>query len=119
MAAAVFTLTKSGSRNLGGGAMIVYGTITTDTGDYATNGIAPSPTFASLDRISGRAPDLVLFSNDGGYNFYYSSAKIVALAQRDSAGTTYDLKALAEYPNATAFTAVTVKFVAFWFPKVP
>ena len=120
MAATVYTLTCTGKRNLGGGALIAYGTITGDTGDYATGGIAPSPTFASLDQISNREPSVVLFDAAGGYMYSYDrdNGLLKAYAQNDSGATTYNDTQLSE-KAASAAVASTVNWVAFWFPRVP
>jgi hypothetical protein len=123
MAALILTLTVTGKRNLGGGALMAYGTLAADTGDYATGGIAPTPTFPSIDFVSNREPDLVLFGLEDGYALAYdvSEGKIkVRVTQADGSGA--DLDALVEYDNSTAMAAglgANQQWIAFWFPKVP
>lgn len=120
MAAAIFTLTTTGKRNLGGGALMAYGTLAADTGDYAVGGIAPTPSFASLDPVGNREPDLVLFGTEDGYILSYdvSAKKILVRAQDNAAAEDAPLGELAA--SATpAGVGANQQWIAFWFPKVP
>jgi hypothetical protein len=122
MAALVLTLTETGKRNLGGGALMSYGTLAADTGDYATGGIAPTPTFPSLDFVANREPDLVLFGLEDGYALSYDvSAGLIKVRATDAAGGGADYDALKELAAsaAPAGLGANQQWIAFWFPKVP
>ena len=124
-----FTLTVTGKRNLGGGAMIAYGTLAASTGAYATGGLEPTPTFASLDDIGAgagdnadsygrRHPHMVLFDDEDGYRWSYNDTTgYVLLHALQLSGAAQANLAIGEH-TAVAMAAgvgANVKWVAFWF----
>jgi hypothetical protein len=122
MAATVFTLTVTGRRNLGGGAQIAYGTLAADTGDYATGGIAPTPTFASIDQISNREPDFVLFTDRDGYKWEYDNANsLLQLFALNLDGAALVNGVYSEHTEVAVAAGVgaDVSWLAFWIPRVP
>lgn len=123
MADVVFTSTVTGRRNLGGGALIAYGTIAADTGDYVTGGVVVSgTTFKAMDQVSNREPDVVLWQDADGYKWNYDVANsLLELFALNLDGNALVNGVYAEHTQAAvaAGVGVTAKFVAFWFPKVP
>ncbi len=122
MADVVFTTTVTGKRSLGGGAQIAYGTVAADTGDYSTGGHAPSTTFASMDQIANREPDVVFFEDGDGYRWNYddSNSLLELFALQLSGAAQTDL-AYGEHTNGAAVSSgvgANVKFLAFWFPQI-
>lgn len=122
MADPVFTLAVSGKRNLGGGAMMAFGTFTSDGGTYAAGGFAPTPTFASMDQIANREPDIVCFQavlTANGYKYDYDhTTKKIVIRVATNAGT----NAIEGEHTAAAVVAAArtgVKWLAIWFPNVP
>ena len=118
MATVVLTLTVTGKRNLGGGALIAYGTLAADTGDYVTAGVAPSPTFPSLDQISNREPSIVLFGLEDGFMLSYDISAGLIKVRVDDASDGTPFKIHAESAVDAALGA-NQQWVAFWFPRVP
>jgi hypothetical protein len=122
MAAVVFTLTVTGRRNLGGGAQLVYGTLAADTGDYTTGGVVTTPTFASLDQVSNREPNVVMFDDADGYRWNYDRVNsLLQLYALQLSGAAQANLAIGEHTNAAAVAAgvgADVKWIAFWFPQV-
>lgn len=122
MADPVFTLTVEGKRNLGGGALMAFGTFTSDGGTYAAGGFAVTPTFASMDPIANREPDIVLFQPNltaNGYKYNYDqTTKKLVIRVATTAGT----NAIEAEHSAAAVVAAAqtgVKWFAIWFPSVP
>jgi hypothetical protein len=121
MAAVVFTLTETGRRNLGGGAQLVFGTIAADTGDYATGGVATTPTFASLDQISNREPNVVMFDDADGYTWNYDRVNsLLQCYALNLDGAALVNGVISEHTAAAMAAGVgaDLKFVAFWFPQI-
>jgi hypothetical protein len=122
MADPVFTLTVQGKRNLGGGALMAFGTFASDGGTYAAGGFVVTPTFGSMDQISNREPDMVIFQPNltaNGYKYDYDqTTKKLIIRVATSAGT----NAIEAEHTAAAVVAAArtgVKWIAFWFPSVP
>ncbi len=124
-----FTITVTGKRNLGGGAMIAYGSLAADTGAYSTGGLVTTPTFASLDDIGAgggdeadsygrRAPSVVLFSDGDGYKWSWNdSTQLVLLYALQLSGAAQANLAYGQHTAAAVAAGVgaNVTWVAFWF----
>ena len=122
MADPVFTLTVTGKRNLGGGALMAFGSLVSDGGTYAAGGFVVVPTFESMDQVSNRAPDIVIFQPNlkaNGYRYDYDQTnKKLVIRVGTSAGT----NALEAEHTAAAVVAAArtgIKWFAIWFPRVP
>jgi hypothetical protein len=120
MAAVAFTLSNILKQNLGGGCWIVGGMLSADSGDYSTGGVAPSPTFASLDPIGNREPDIVFFRDADGYRWHYDNVNgLLQLYALNLTGAAEVNAVHTEFLDATAVTAAVgadAGFTAFWFP---
>lgn len=121
MAAAVFTLTKVTQGTLGRGMFAVYN-FTSDGGDYATGGKAPSGVnaFSSTSRYR-REPDVVLFDANNGfvYGYDYTEKKILIRAQTNAAAEDAPLGELTDAAAVPAGARTGVKVIALWFTPVP
>ena len=124
-----FTISVTGKRNLGGGALIAYGTLAADTGAYATGGLVTTPTFASLDDIGGvgdargkREPHFVMFADGDGYRWFYDrSNALLQLYALQLSGAAQANLAYGEHTAAAVAAGVgtDVKWVAWWFAGIP
>ena len=120
MAALALTLTETGQRG-GGGMQCSWGTLAADTGDYTTGGIAPSPTFPTMDQISNREPDIVFFTCEDGYALSYdiSAGKIIIRAQTATPSEDDALGELTTASGAAAAVGGNQQWMAIWFAQVP
>jgi len=122
MAAPIFTLTVTGKRNLGGGALIAYGTLASDTGTYVAGGHAPTPTFASIDQVSNREPQIVFFADRDGYVWQYDpDNSLLQLYALNLDGGALVNGVIEEHTAAAVAAGVgaDVQWLAFWIPRVP
>ncbi len=116
MAEVVLTLTETGQTS-GGGMQCSWGTLAADEGTYDSDGVAPTPTFASLDHIRNREPDIVLFGTEDGYLFSYFSSLVHIRAQDASATEDEALGTLTTAVAVPAAVGASQQWVAFWFSK--
>ena len=120
MAAAVFTLTKITEGTLGRGSFAVFD-FTSDGGDYAAGGFAPTPTLANFNRYR-REPDVVIcIPNLTAFGFrldYDQTTKKFVIRVATTAGT----NAIEAEHTAAAVVAAAragARVLALWFTPVP
>lgn len=119
MAALVNTLTKVTEGTLGRGFFAVF-TLASDGGNYATGGVAFTPSLASFNRYR-REPSYVIIEAPNGYKYEYDyTNKLMLIRAQKTGASNYD--ALIELQDSAAIAAgaqTGARVLAFWFTPVP